>query len=228
MGVKPGGLLMYRIISAALAMLFAVPVMAADILKAPEIRTVTEYGFYAWVDGSYRQVRLPSYSLGFRKIESAFDRGLIDTIDARVDGAGVSGGIGYLFPNGAVAPWLGTNLRIEGAASYVSASGTQQGGSALGRGPAVGQQLMNGLPAGVGGCGSFGEVCTTTASLATNYKSWQASGRIATDYYYGLATLTPSIAVFGGRTSNEQRFDQTLLISFLGSAAHLLATYRAT
>src|SRR5262249_31352466 len=58
-----------------LAFGLATSASAADLtpLKAP--RPVVSYnGFYAWLDGSYQSIRLPSYSLGFQRSVSFADR----------------------------------------------------------------------------------------------------------------------------------------------------------
>src|SRR5260370_33983391 len=46
--------------------------------------------------------------------------------------------------------------------------------------------------------------CPATSALATSYQCGQRHPRCATDYKLGVVTLTPSVAVFGGESRNNQ------------------------
>jgi hypothetical protein len=56
-------------------------------------------------------------------------------------------------------------------------------------------------------------ICQTSASLHTSYSNWQVGGRLASDYRFGLVTLTPSLGLFGGSTHNDQTLNETLQFS---------------
>ena len=59
--------------SLALLPMFAVPAVAADLpVKAP-VQAVPG-GFYVWVDGTYNNVRLSTYSLGFHLVAAVLGR----------------------------------------------------------------------------------------------------------------------------------------------------------
>jgi hypothetical protein len=69
-------------------------------------------------------------------------------------------------------------------------------------------------------------MCQTAASLHTDYSSWQVSGRLASDYRFGLVTLTPSLGLFGGSTHNDQTFVQTSQ-QIIGGGAFPASAYSA-
>ena len=199
--------------SVALAAMIAGPAIAADLpVKAPPKGVaVGEDGFYVWLDGSYQRVNLPNYSLGFKQLSPTFTSStIIDSFNAHASGGGVAGGVGYLLPYVPSSTWLGSDLRMELAGSWVGASATQTGGSSfISVGGAAIPSLLNGV-FGHGACFAAGSLCQTAASLHTDYSSWETSGRIASDYRYGLVTLTPSLGLFGGNIHNDQNFAQTL------------------
>jgi hypothetical protein len=187
---------------------------AADLpVKAPPKGVaVGQYGFYAWLDGSYQRINLPNYSLGYKNFNTTTltTSSIIDSFDAHADGFGIAGGIGYLLPYAPTSPWFGSDLRVEVAGSYVNASATQTGGASItGSIPTgIGFVLLNGFALGAAGCAVI--ICQTTDSLHTDYSSWQISGRIASDYRFGLVTLTRSLGLFGGNTHNDQTLTQSL------------------
>lgn len=112
---------------------------------------------------------------------------------------------------------VGTNGRIEFSGSYVNATAEQAATavSTLGSGYSLPQ--VGGLTnfAGSVACGA-GKSCVVSSTLGTSYSSWQVSGRYATDYRVSGVTITPSLAVFGGKSRNAQTLSETNL---LGGAA---------
>jgi hypothetical protein len=216
---------------ALLAFATSTSAMAADFaVKAPP--PVSEDGFYAWLDGSYQQISLPRYSLGFNRNPDTggptdfFDLGKFDSINARVDGPGGTGGIGFMLPNTALSPLFGTNLRVEAIVSGVSARSTQIGGTSLAdpnQESAI--QLMNGQTIStIQNCGT----CTTSTTLNTKYTSVQGGGRIATDYRSGYFSWTPSLGFFAGNTRTEQTFAQSLLSIPPAPSPSFNSTYNAS
>ena len=117
-----------------------------------------------------------------------------------MDGYNVSGGIGYRLPGN----WPGSNARIELGGLYVNASGNGSQVTAYTTPSGSGtQQLLSGAFTSSFGCVG---TCTATTSLATAYRSGQLNLRFATDYTQGAILRTPSVAVFGGQTRNNQTY----------------------
>ncbi len=184
-----------------LAGLLTAPALAADMpLKAP-VQDVGG-GFYVWLDGSYDRVALPAYTLGpglsVGAVFASTYGGQVLSLNSDVSGYNVGGGIGYRLPGN----WPGSNARIEIGGSFVDARGTGNQVTAYTL-PFTGatQQLLGGMITDSFGC--IG-TCTATTSLATSYQSGQLNLRFATDYKLGVVTLTPSVAVFGGESRNNQ------------------------
>jgi hypothetical protein len=193
-------------------------------LKAPPPLAVASGNWYIWVDGMYENVHLPSYGLGFHNIGigSEADLGAAQTFDQRLNGAGVRGALGYALP--------GSSLRFEIGGSYVTASGStsQQTALAVGATPV----LLNGaLPGSVTGgflCnGAGGFTCTTAGSLSARYDAWQINGKVAADRKFGVFTITPSLAVFGGNTHNSDSFSQAFT-QFLTGTVFRTGSYSAS
>jgi hypothetical protein len=114
---------------------------------------------------------------------------------------------------------IGSNGRIEFSGSYVNATASQAATtvSTLGSGYSLPQ--VGGVTnlAGSVACGA-GASCVTSSTLGTTYSSWQVSGRYATDYKVGGVTMTPSLAMFGGKARNSQTLSETNLV-FNGAAS---------
>ena len=86
---------------------------------------------------------------------------------------------------------------------------------------------MNGTIGFVGfGCLVPGNPCQSQTSLNSNYSSWHIDGKVATDYRFGATKLTPSLALFGGNSSNGQSWLQG--ISLLNVPLSGIFTYGAT
>ena len=184
-------------------------------VKAPRGVAVGEHGFYAWLDGSYQRVNLPNYSLGFQRYFGNNSSGIIDSFDVHPSGGGIAGGIGYLLPYTPMSPWFGSDLRLEVAGSWIGATATQTAGHRFVQpsGGSVIPVLLNGT-FGFQTCGvAAGVVCQTNSSLHTDYTNWQISGRIASDYRFGIVTMTPSLGLFGGNVQYDQTLAQTLASS---------------
>jgi hypothetical protein len=183
---------------------------AAD-LEAPVYKAApaAEGRFYFWADDSWQSVRLPSYALGLHNyLASGFrDAGPLQSFDPRASGNGVRGAIGYAFAPGMLPAAFGTNVRMELGGSYVRASAAQ---SAVASG--------GGEPVNLAGAASFFAFncfglffsCATASSLATDYRAWQVYGKFASDFRSGVVTVTPSVALVGGDSRNNQSLQQAL------------------
>jgi hypothetical protein len=193
--------------------------MAADIApiyKAPPPVAVTESGFYVWMDGAYQNVHLPTYSLGYRNVgvEAGFPMfpvaGAVQSFDPHLDGGGVRGALGYRVP--------GTNLRLEVGGSYVKADGnTSQ--TSVNTAPDLALQLLNGVSSSALFRCVVDVSCSTRGTLSSSYDSWQFNGKAAYDWKYGSITLTPSAALFGGISRNNQSLAQTFTQTFVAGGA---------
>jgi hypothetical protein len=198
---------------------------AADLpVKAPPTAAVAySDGFYIWVDGSYQSVALPKFDLGWRRFDAfGASSTATESYDPKATGAGFSGAIGHIFPNGTFSPLFGSNVRIELGASYVKADAAQSGTGAAVAGSSNAIALV-GRPIASEGWGC-GPPCFTTSTLGTNYAAWQLNVKAASDFKSGVVTITPSMAVFGGDTRDHQNFLQLL---FLDGGSVLADTYSA-
>lgn len=195
----------------------SVPVFAADIpIKAPGAAAVVPAGgVYLWADGSAQSIRLPTYDLGTRLLPVAPGSGIsaANTYDPRATGYGISGGLGFVLPPGVPLSNVGTNGRIEFSGSYVNATASQAATtvSTLGAGYSLPQVGGVTSLAGSVACGA-GASCVVSSTLGTSYSNWQVSGRYATDYRVSGVTMTPSLAVFGGKSRNSQTLSETNLV----------------
>ncbi len=181
-------------------------------------------GWYVWADGSYQSVKLPSYDLGFKtyQLPGNAPGAPFDTYDPRANGWGIAGAVGYKVPWGP-----GRTLRFEIGGSYVEAEASQTAANSIAGGLTAGYfvQLLNGRVQTNQSCiGAAG--CRTASSLQTDYRSWNINGKAAADYQFGATTVSPSLAVFGGRTSNDQNLVQNL-IDTAASATRPDAIYSA-
>jgi hypothetical protein len=202
--------------SIALAAVVAGPAISADVsipYKAPPPAIVTGGGFYAWVDGFYDRIRLPTYAEGFHNMSGLLgDTGPVNSFDPRLNGGSVRGAVGYQVP--------GSSFRVEVGGSYIAGSGslTQQALNSGAPGSSVGPVMLNGFnPFGLN-C-----PCSTSGMLNTSYNAWQVNGKAAYDLRYGSLTVTPFAALFGGNSENKQTLSQTMT-QVLGG---FVATYNA-
>jgi hypothetical protein len=195
------------VIGAALAALYGAPALAADMLvKAPAAPVAQPGSFYAWADGSWQDINLPEYGLGRRNLDPASgDLGVAQTFKPRVDGAGGAAAIGYVVPYGIFGSAFGSNLRFELGGSYAKATGSSSGFTTFPLNSTV--QLVNGLVTPAVGCGPPG--CAEASTLSTDYTTWQINLKGASDFKFGVATLTPSLSVFGGDTHDDQTLNQS-------------------
>ncbi|WP_338307696.1 hypothetical protein [Bradyrhizobium sp. TM233] len=211
------------IIATGLVAATSAPGLAADIpIKAPGVATAsTAGGVYFWADGSAQSIRLPTYDIGTRLLPVAPGSGIsaANTYDPRATGYGISGGLGFVLPPGVSLSNIGTNGRIEFSGSYVNATASQAATavSTLGSGYSLPQ--VGGITnfAGSVACGA-GTSCVVSSTLGTSYSSWQVSGRYATDFKVSGVIITPSLAVFGGKSRNSQTLSETNLV-FGGTAS---------
>jgi hypothetical protein len=201
---------MMKPFSGAAVLLFAFggAALAADLpMKAPpRAVAASSGGFYFWVDGSYQSVNLPTYDLGFKLSATVGhpDLGSAQSFDPNPTGGGVAGAFGWVLPQGSWFAW-GNNFRVELGGSYVDASDSQAGTG--GNFPSA-TQLVNGTVVDFG----CDPACSFGATLSTRYKAWTANLKAAGDYQFGGATVTPSVIVFGGRSTIDQQFAQTFAL----------------
>jgi len=184
------------------------PAKAADIAvpyKAPPL--VTTGGVYVWADGSYQSVSLPTFDLGLKRVSlpNFPDVGPLHSFNPRATGYGIAGGIGYVSPNGTFASSFGSNVRVELDFSYVHANDSQ---SAVSPTHSFFPSLVSGI--------IFEPISflplppSAISNLTTDYTAWQASLKAASDYKYRAFTLSPSVALFGGNTRNNQGLSQVI------------------
>jgi hypothetical protein len=70
-------------------------------------------------------------------------------------------------------------------------------------------------------CGT--DPCPTTSRLRSQYEAWHASAKAASDFAMGALTVTPSLALFGGESRNEQElFQSTTFVTFPAAAPRTL------
>jgi hypothetical protein len=199
--------------SLAFVAVVAAPAMAADMpVKAP-LRVETG-GWYFWLDGTYQSQRLPGYALGYHAQGpvASPDLGPVQGFDPRVTGAGFSTGVGYVLPPGT---WPGANARVEISGSYAHLTGSQSAAATFAPG-ASSPVFVNGATANfrIACVVAFGS-CSYNTGLTTDLAAGQINGRLASDYYAGSFTVTPSIAIFGGHA----RTNQSLVQAFQGNGA---------
>lgn len=208
-----------RLALAASALILPFKALAADMpVKAAPV--VYSSGFYAWIDGTYESVKLPTYGLGWRYIDPAnFDRGITTTYDPRATGGGGSGALGYVFQHGTLPSALGENFRIELGGSYVRATASQSASSAPG--DSFTTQLVSGLVTAAIGCSP----CYNTSTLSSTYSAGTVDLKAASDFKYGATTLTPSLTVFGGWSRNDQHFVERQ--GFVGAPQFAGSSYTA-
>lgn len=187
-------------------------------IKAPPKAVMSSTsGLYLWADGSYQSINLPTFALGWRTtvFPSVSYTNYANSFDPRPTGYGISGGIGYVFQNNIWPSWMGRDVRFEIGGSYVQANDRQSG-----TGPSVlehASQAVNGATSGNVLCAAL---CFSSAQLQTDYDSWRINGKIAGDHHVLGMTVTPSMALFGGRTNVDQRLSQSLINTALGPLAN--------
>jgi len=176
-------------------------------------------GAYAWVDGSWQSIGLPTYDLGWRT-QSPFMTGpivVVNPVKPRVDGTGVNAAIGFKLPSG-----FGSNARIEFGGSVINADDSESG-TFVANAANNGHGLQN-----VAGTNIFGNSClapcTFASALTTDYDSWQLNGKYATDFRAGTLTWTPSVSIFGGRADTSQDLTQRVLFTTGNSGTYNVNT----
>lgn len=175
---------------------------------------MSENGFYFAVDGSYQSVNLPSVgNFGYRA-QVFPSTGIVanERHDPRADGFGIRAAIGYVFRDGTFPISLGSNQRIELGGSYLKADGSS---SATNSNSNVNMYVynLNGIvPPGAGLAGCGGATCSTPSTLTSNYRAWDIALASKTDFKAGPLTLTPSLALVGGKGSTQHGLTQQLLL----------------
>jgi len=209
----PAGVQMKAVFGAIASLMVAMAgqALSADMpLKAPPV--VTQTGdFYAWVGGSWQEMNLPEYGLGRRNLNPAFgDAGVGQQFTPRLDGGGGAAAIGYAVPYGVFGSAFGTKVRFELGGSYAQATGTSNALTPASAVTAV--QLLNGTLFPTLAC----TPCFNGSTLSTDYTTWQVDLKAASDFKFGITTLTPSLAVFGGDTHDNQSLSQ--IFGFIGNS----------
>jgi hypothetical protein len=195
----------HRKLFAALAVLamFVVPVPAFAQNGPATVRADASNGVYVWVDGSWRQIHLPSYGLGLHNVgPSGTDAGLVQSYDQRLDGAGVSGGVGVTLLDGTFGNAFGSNVRLALGVSYLRATSSQS--AATGSFDSV-VQLVDGTV--IVRC-NLPVACPISSRLDSEQRAWRTEGSLASDFHAGGITITPLIAVLGGTSRTLQTFSQ--------------------
>jgi hypothetical protein len=198
----------------ALAALSSRPASAAP----PQASYTSPAGWYFWVDGMYDHVKLAPFALGWHNVTAApatTDAGVAQTFKPDMDGGGIRGALGYIIP--------GTQVRFEFGGSYISARQTASQFSTNTTGTVTTQLLDGSHLFGAFGCNT-GESCAFAGALTTHYDAWQLNGKIARDFQFGMVTIIPSLALFGGNTSVHQTLNQNFT-QFLGAAVENTGTY---
>ena len=223
-----------KIVAAVLVFSAGSAAASADDLSAVSHTKHSAYvdpdagGFYVWSGSDYQSINLPRYNLGPSTTvgTSPVYGSQIVNLDPRATGYGLSGGIGYTLPFGTLPAWLGQNVRVEFGGSYVDATAKTNGSAQYGT-PSGGTSnliLLNNITAFPNSYGCFG-LCNTASALSSSYSSWQINGKIASDFALGAFTLSPSLAVFGGNSHNDQSLS---LISNNGFSPSFLDSYVAS
>jgi hypothetical protein len=204
---------MKKLLTAGVAITVAMTsAFAADMpVKAPQA-IAAGGGFYFLTDGSYQSIHLPTYDGGIRLNRPNVGAPAANVIgdpaasfDPRAKGFGLSGGVGYVLPYGVIPAAFGSNARIEIGGSYVKATATQNSSTVtLPTGEGYSIVLLNGLHSSGFTAGSFPII----SALSTDYKAWQGHLKGASDFKFGLFTVTPSIAFVGGKATNNQGLSQ--------------------
>lgn len=161
--------------------------------------SATASGVSVWIDGSYRSINVPAFSLGVRESDATLnDLGPVQRFKPRVSGEGVSGGIGFVLPDGAVPAAFGSNVRVGVSGGYVRAD-ARQTGFTTSQWPI--QMWLDGVL--FFGCG-----CEYSSDLVTKYSGWRFGVNGASDIRIGSVTWTPSIEFIGGRSKTRQTLTQ--------------------
>lgn len=189
------------VIAGAALMALTGSAMAADMpLKAPA-PVVVAGGFYAWIDGSYQYITMPSYMAGAHNVTTAPFNDLHSSTQQyrpHLDGEGIRGGLGYR-----MGLWT-----FEVGGSYVSADGRESGLSTP-TGLYVAFPRLNGAFGDAFNCNNF--TCAVAGQLTTDYTAWTINGKIGYDLRAGMFTITPSLEVFGGTSDTDQTLAQIFL-----------------
>ncbi len=137
--------------------------------------------------------------------------------DVRVDGAGVSGAVGYVFRDGVLSNAFGSNARLEIGGSYQKANG-HSSTTASYFDVDILRVNLNGQVSGVNDCA--GVNCSTTSKLATDHTYWNLFLSGKSDFKAGLLTLTPAFSVFGGKGRTGHSLAQTYFYTDLPRAIY--------
>ena len=208
-----------------IAILMIVAASAAEPVAAqtgPQERPDRLGGLYVWIDGAYQSIRVP-------KIENLGVQGLLPATtnlsgsekhDLRLNGYGMTGGLGYAFPQGTFPSSWGSNVRFELGGDYVRGDGTSISESARVTDVNLTALSLTGQAFGIAGCG--GATCFTSSTLSSEYRARNIDLRGKSDFKSGQWTISPSLALIAGSADTDQYFSQQ---TFSGGALYPLLNY---
>lgn len=131
------------------------------------------------------------------------------TTEPSLFGGEYGGTVGYAFRDGTMPAWMGQRVRIGLTGTFISFSDKTSASGILGP-SALGVTDLQGRAVFAVGTTGFG----LNESLRVTRQGFDLNLRIASDFALAPGwTLTPSAAVFGGRTIDTYNFDSSLTIA---------------
>ena len=118
-------MLFLALLSCAALLATGVAGFASDMPVKARGTVAQSNSVYVWVDGAYQSIKTPGYALGARLVPAGAATGSAASFDPRVNGYGISGGVGFVLPQGMLLSNIGRNARIEFGGSYVNATASQ-------------------------------------------------------------------------------------------------------
>lgn len=203
----------------------------ADGVTVPgaSITQQSPIGIYLRVDGSYQTVDLPSIALGLQGTTPSLHNNAGKELNFRpsAHGDGLNGAIGYVLPPGWIPQALGTDARVEFGVNYVNGTGSQTPTAIIDTGNEQGAQLLNGaVRSSIITCGGAIFTCAAVSKIHTDFTSFNFDLKAQSDFHIGPFILTPSAALLGGQSDNNNALSQTLT-GFLSGAAFATNAYSA-
>ena len=194
-------------------------------------------GLYIETGASWQHIDLPSVSLGMVNLTGPtaappFGYGR-PTVGNTFSAAGVGGdlAVGYHLPTGWVPPSFGAAPRVELDFSIVDASRTRSTSATpqVDVGSGTVGMMLNGTPVNAGPvCNLPGLIfCSVTSSASSHYQDWHLGLKGATDFQFGMVTVSPSLSLIGGEDQNDIRVSQNLQQFVLVAATPIPQIYTA-
>jgi hypothetical protein len=165
-----------------------VPSTSKDLpISAPQGAVVKSLGgFYMWGKGGAWDSTLQKPSDPNATPTSQTQTQTTDLPLPTSSSATTRGAIGYVLPQGTVAPLLGSNVRTEFGLSQTTASMPLAGS-------VTSPSVYNGIA--LGGCAVCGGI--------TGYDSSEMSAKAASDYKFDALTVSPSVTVFNSEAQQS-------------------------